>query len=126
MCGLCRCPYFQVSMFILTAAFDLLDHCLLLQRISELGVHNEEIEWFKNYLSNRYHRVKASSSFSSWRLMKGGIPQGSALGSLLFLIYMNSFLSQLTNGLLLYSIRILLVVVSPRLLSKPLCAVNFH
>ena len=53
----------------------------------------------------------------------------SALGPLLFLIYMNSFLSQLTNGLLLYSIRmmqLLFVVVPPRLLSKPLCAVNFH
>ena len=54
-----RC-HFQVSMFTLATAFDLLDYCLLLQRISELGVHNEEIEWFKNYLSNRYHRVKAS------------------------------------------------------------------
>ena len=71
------------------------------QRISELGVHCEVSEWFKDYLSNRYHRVKAAGTFSTWRLMKGGIPQGSALGPLLFLIYMNSIPSKLTDGLLL-------------------------
>ena len=85
----------------LRKAFDSLDHYLLLQRISELGVHCQVLEWFKNYLTDRYHRVKAADIFSSWRLMKGGIPQGSALDPLLFLIYMNSLPSQLTDGLLL-------------------------
>ena len=85
----------------LRKAFDSLDHCLLLQRISDLGVHCQVLEWFKNYLTDRYHRVKAAGIFSSWRLMKGGIPQGSALAPLLFLIYMNSLPSQLTDGLLL-------------------------
>ena len=49
----------------LRKAFDLLDHCLLLQRISDLGVHCHVLEWFKNYLTDRYHRVKAAGIFSS-------------------------------------------------------------
>ena len=85
----------------LRKAFDSLDHCLLLQKNSELGVHSTVVEWFKDYLSICYHRIKSSATFSSWRLMKGGILQGSALGPLLFLIYMNSLPAQLANGLLL-------------------------
>ena len=47
------------------------------------------LEWFKDYLSDRYHRIKAAGTFSSWKLMKGGIPQGSALGpfSIVFNLY---------------------------------------
>ena len=50
----------------LRKAFDSLDHCLLLQKISELGVHGTVVEWFKDYLSSCYHRVKSSADFSSW------------------------------------------------------------
>ena len=89
------------AFIVLRKAFDSLDHCLLLERISKLGVHCQVFEWLKDNLTDRYHRVKAAGIFSSWRRMKGGIPQGSALGPLLFLIYMNSLPSQLTNGLLL-------------------------
>ena len=58
----------------LRKAFDSLDHYLLLQRISELSVHCEVLEWFKDYLCNCYHRVKTAGTFSTWRLMKGRIP----------------------------------------------------
>ena len=84
----------------LKKAFDSLDHCILLQRIGDLGVTGSVLRWFKNYLSGRVHRVKLHNQFSEWREMKGGILQGSALGPLLFLIYMNNLPLQITDGLL--------------------------
>ena len=84
----------------LKKAFDSLDHCILLQRIDDLGVAGPVLRWFKNYLSGRVHRVKLHNHFSEWRVMKSGIPQVSALGPLLFVIYMNILPLQITDGLL--------------------------
>ena len=80
--------------------FDSLDHCILLQQIGGLSVTGSVLRRFKNYLSDRVHRVKLHNQFSEWREMKGGILQGSALGPLLFLIYMNNLPLQITDGLL--------------------------
>ena len=89
-----------VSFLGLRKAFNSLDHCILLQRIYDLCVSSQAL-WFKNYLSGRVHRVKAVDRYSDWGSMCAGIPQGSALGPLLFLIYVNSLPSQITAGLLL-------------------------
>ena len=85
----------------LCKAFDSLDHCLLLHRLQDLGVGTVVLQWFQNYFSDRQYRIKRSNTFSDWMEMRGGIPQGSALGVLQFLVYMNSLPSQVTQGLLL-------------------------
>ena len=89
------------SFLDLRKAFDLLDHCILLQRIFDLGVSSKTLLWFKNYLSSRVHRVKVGDQYPDWGSMCAGIPRGSTLGLLLFLIYVNSLPSQITAGLLL-------------------------
>ena len=94
---LCAC----VAFLDLRKAFDSLDHCLLLQRLGTLGVAGTEISWFASYLSDRFQRVKYCNSYSNWGMVKGGILQGSALGPLLFLVYMNDLSSQVTGGTLL-------------------------
>ena len=80
----------------LRKAFDSLDHYILLCRLSDLGVSYASLRWFKNYLTDRHHRVKCQDQFSSWQKMK--VPQGSALGPLLFLVYMNTLPSVITDG----------------------------
>ena len=94
---LCAC----VAFLDLRKVFDLFDHCLLLQRLGILGVAETEISWFASYLSDHFQCVKCNNSYSNWGMVKGGISQGSALGPLLFLVYMNDLSSQLTGGTLL-------------------------
>ena len=85
----------------LRKAFDSLDHVILLQRLAALGVTHTSLKWFQNYLSDRYQRVKNVGIYSDWGTVTGGIPQGNALGPLLFLVYVNDMPLQISNGRLL-------------------------
>ena len=85
----------------LRKAFDSLDHVILLERFQQLGVCGTGLRWFQNYLSDHFQQVKCSTVFSDWKLVKGGIPQGNALGPLLFLIYVNNIPKQVQHGPLL-------------------------
>ena len=85
----------------LRKAFDSLDHVLLLERLGDMGVQGIELSWFTNYLSQRVQRVKVRDKVSSWSPVKGGVPQGSALGPLLFLVYVNAMPSLVKYGRLL-------------------------
>ena len=69
----------------LSAAFDTVDHKLLLQDCNEVGIVGNALEYLKSYLSNRSYKVKIRKSFSSVKINKRGVPQGSVLGPILFL-----------------------------------------
>ena len=70
-------------------AFDSVNHAILLDRFRELGVHPILISWLHSFLHERQQRVKIGDEVSSWLNMKGAVPQGSWLGPLCFIVYVN-------------------------------------
>ena len=81
---------FSCGVFIdLEKAFDTVNHNILLQKLQFYGILGKNISWFTSYLSNRKQRVKINSQFSPYADISCGVPQGSILGPLLFLIYIN-------------------------------------
>lgn len=72
----------------LSAAFDTVDHAILVSRLSNrFGVKGTVLAWFKSYLTSRKQFVKVEEGLSSSRPLLRGVPQGSVLGPLLYLIY---------------------------------------
>ena len=79
------------ALFIdLTKAFDTVDHSILLSRLSNLGTSQKVTNWFKSYLVGRTQCVKLGDTVSEPVTMEKGVPQGSILGPLLFLVYINN------------------------------------
>ena len=73
----------------LSKAFDCLPHDLIIAKCAAYGVDLKSLCLLKDYLSNRYHRVKIGNIFSDFLLLITGVPQGSILGPLLFNIFLN-------------------------------------
>lgn len=79
-----------ISLFIdFSKAFDTVNHKILLNKLSSHGVRGLPNAWFASYLSNRQHCVKIGHHVSDYKTTNIGVPQGSILGPLLFLCYVN-------------------------------------
>ena len=88
----------------ISKTFDTIDHNILLSKLYKYGIRGNTLNWFMNYLSNRYKFVSINNTSSYFLRIECGVPQGSILGPILFILYIND-LSRVSTKLkfLLYA-----------------------
>ena len=87
-----------LTLLDLSAAFDTIDHSILLRRLGNwFGVKEKALDWFKSYLTGRSQTINLGNCLSSRSDLSFGVPQGSVLGPLLFTLYTTP-LSSLISG----------------------------
>ena len=87
----------------ISKAFDRVWHTGLLYKLRSIGVGGTALAWFHSYLEDRVQRVALEGDLSTYKQVKAGVPQGSILGPLLFLIYINDIVEDIGSYIRLFA-----------------------
>ena len=104
----------------ISKAFDRVWHKGLIFKLESIGVSDSLLRWFSDYLVERKQRVVLPGAASSWQNVKTGLPQGSILGPLLFLIYINDIVEDIHSSIRLFADDTSLYII----VDNPLVAAN--
>ena len=87
----------------ISKAFDNVWHRGILAKLHSIGINGPLFQWFESYLRDRRQRVTIEGGNSDWTRIEAGVPRGSVLGPLLFLIYINDFPTNISSTCFLFA-----------------------
>jgi len=93
----------DVAVFDFSKAFDSVLHTRLLGKLHSYGICGQMLTWFSSFLLNHYQRVVVNGSQSSWSDVIWDVPQGTVLGPLLFLLYINDITGNIQSNIRLFA-----------------------
>ena len=87
----------------ISKAFDKVWHDGIIHKLKCIGISENLLKFLENYLQNRYQRVVLNGVNSEWKELQAGVPQGSVLGPLLFIVYINDLTDNVSSKMMQFA-----------------------